>query len=265
MSETLGNLQEMQLAAAYRRMRNSLKYTAPVTLVLGLVCVGISVDRQSGPSGQDIWATLLLTAAAFLALESIWVWLKTPPAALIINGTLMSVVGLGGFCTFLYGCVRGWQGSGRGMGYLLAVGVWGLINLSRYNKFKLAQAALSPLAMSRLNDVYAAVKHKKPADDPEMIEFQTESQIWKGQLMSDAIVLVRQLSSVIAIYGKDEFALESVGPPAASPPAVGTAEPGKKIKIQVKADGWVEKATMKQMYVPRYETWKSGAMAPASS
>ena len=240
--ETLGTLDGLQNAAAYRGMRSGLKWTGVVPLIIGLFSVVFALNEKE-------LATPALVVGAIFVAEALWTFTTTNPIALILNGILLALAGFGLSAGIIWDLSHGGKG-GRGIILGLGIGIWGLATMARYKKFKIAIANLDPMSMTRVDELVAALKKAKIADDQECIKFVVDDRTeWKGRFFSDAVLL---LDGDILFLPKAAFNLERKDPAPAP-----DSKPEKKVKLKIGLGPQrSESGTIEPQYVQRYESWK---------
>ena len=135
-SEKLGNLLEVQIAGMCRSMRNNLRLSAFVPGFLGFLLLV--------PASKDYGAPAVILGVVFLAI-ALWVVIAAQPAALIVNGTLMTISGVALVGIGIYGLVHHAEGSGGALGFGIVCAIWGPNSISRHKRYKTALAMLKSL------------------------------------------------------------------------------------------------------------------------
>src|SRR5438270_7117928 len=132
--QSLGNIEELRIAAVYFPVRSSVRKTSFVPLLLAaiLLITAMSVDA---------WRDYLLAGAGAMVLYAIWVIVTANPLALIINGLILLIGGFGLSAGVIWGLFHG-SHSARGIFFGIAGGLWGLSCLKKYKAFKLSIAAI---------------------------------------------------------------------------------------------------------------------------
>lgn len=252
--EMLGTLDNLQNAASHRQLRHGLKWTGIAPAVIGAIILVLGL--ANGGFGMPA----IVQGCVFMA-AAVWTFAAAQPIALIVNDILLTLGGFGLTGWVIWGLTHGGEG-GRGIIVGLGIGIWGLITMGRYKKFKEAIANLDPMAVARVDQMVDALKKARVSDEPEAIKFvekvETKETEWKARLFSDGILLIGS-SNLILFLPKSAFSLERRKP---VPPA--DAKPEKKIDLVVKigavtvgGGGWLSKrVTIEPQYAQRYEAWK---------
>lgn len=252
--EMLGSLDKLQAAASHRGMRHGLKWTATAPAVIGAIM--IVVGLANGGFGKPA----IVLGCVFVA-AAVWTFAAAQPIALIVNGILLTLGGFGVTGWIIWDLTHGGEG-GRGIIVGLGIGIWGLITMGRYKKFKLVIANLDPMAVARVDQLVDTLRKARVSDEPEAIKFvekgETKETEWRARLFSDGILLIGS-SNLILFLPKSGFSLER-----RKPVPVADAKPEKKIDLVVKigavtvgGGGWLsERVTIEPQYAQRYEAWK---------
>ena len=248
--QSLGNIDELRVAAVYFSIRSSVRKTSFAPFLLTAILLVAAMDLEA-------WRSLLLGVAAAMFLYAIWVVVTANPLALIINGVILTVGGFGASAGVVWGLFHG-SHSARGIFFGIAGGLWGLASLSKYKQFNLSIAAMNPAARARVEELVQSVRRAKVAEDIELIEMiQDDRYKLKVRLMNDGVVLVQ--GSDIAILNKDEFAMTRKAPPKMD------GKPEKRIKVKLLLRGNPVDASITPESVQRYEGWKGTALGMATA
>jgi hypothetical protein len=247
--QSLGNIDELRVAAAYFSLRSSVRKTSFAPFLLTAILLIASMDLAG-------WKNLLLGAAVAMAIYAIWVVVTASPLALITNGIILTVGGFGLSVGVAWSLFHG-SHSARGIFFGIAGGLWGLSSLNRYKQFKFAIAAMNPAARARVEELVQSVKRAKVADDFELIEMiQDDKYKLKVRLMNDGVVMVQ--GSDIAILSKIEFGMTRRAP------AKMDGKPEKRVKINLLLRGGSVNASITSDCVQRYENWKGATLGMAA-
>ena len=247
--QSLGNIDELRIAAVYFSLRSSVRKTSFAPFLLTAILLVASMDIKG-------WANVLLGAAAAMLLYAVWVVVTANPLALIINGVILTVGGFGTTAGVIWGLFHG-SHSARGIFFGIFAGLWGLGSLNKYKQFKLSIAAMNPAARDRVEELVQSVKKAKLADDLEVIELMQEDKKIKVRLMTDGVLLVQ--GSDIAILSKIEFGMTR----KALPPMDGKLE--KRVKVNLLLRGNSVDASITPECIQRYEGWSGNALGMAAT
>src|SRR3954463_7678037 len=140
--QSLGNIDELRIAAVYFSLRSSVRKTSLAPFLLTAILLVSSMDLKS-------WTDVLLGAAATMLLYAIWVVVTANPLAFIINGVILTIGGFGLTAGVIWSLFHHGP-SARGIFFGIAAGLWGLSSLKKYKQFKLSISAMNSAARTRV-------------------------------------------------------------------------------------------------------------------
>jgi len=247
--QSLGNIDELRVAAVYFSLRSSVRKTSFAPFLLTAILLVASMDVQG-------WANVFLGAAAAMLLYAIWVVVTANPLAFIVNGVILTVGGFG-LTTGVIWSLFHHGPSARGIFFGIAAGLWGLGSLNKYKQFKLSIATMNAAARDRVEELVQAVKKAKLADDLEVIDLIQDDKKIKVRLMTDGVILVQ--GSDIAILSKIEFGMTRKAPPPMD------GKPEKRVKVNLLLRGNSVDASITPECIQRYEGWSGSALGMAAT
>src|SRR4051812_42251420 len=119
--QSLGNIDELRVAAVYFSLRSSVRKTSLAPFLLTAILLVASMELQSSTN-------VLLGAAAAMLVYAIWVVATANPLAFIINGVILTFGGFGLSAGVIWGLFHG-SHSVRGIFFGIAAGLWGWSSL----------------------------------------------------------------------------------------------------------------------------------------
>jgi hypothetical protein len=247
--QSLGNIDELRIAAVYFSLRSSVRKTSFAPFLLTAILLVASMDLKN-------WSSVLLGAAAAMLLYAVWVVVTANPLAFIINGVILTVGGFGLTAGVIWSLFHHGP-SARGIFFGIAAGLWGLSSLNKYKQFKLSIAAMNPAARARVEELVQSIRKAKVSEDLEVIEMVQEDKKIKARLMNDGVILVQ--GSDIAILSKIEFGMTRKAPP----PMDGKQEKRVKINLLLR-DNSVD-ASITPECIQRYEGWSGSSLGMAAT
>ena len=238
--ESSTSLADLQKAANYRMVRNTLRSGGIGSIVFGALALVIVLTGTR----SNVFSARLATLGAILLITGIWTVVAPNPKSIIVDGVSIILIGAWNICIAHTSHISG--------GFMLLGAiqiVWGVRRFRRYRLLSsLEMLRPSSLLMRWMDNLVLKLYGARPSEFRDVIAFQRQDgikMIWKSLVSDDIAVLIEGIGDRLVFAGKTDISITRLD----------NATSGDLAKVLIKVlDGEIP-AVMPIPHLDRFEIW----------